>query len=77
VIKYSNLALSDPEKRVLSDFSKVWKVTYNPKPDIPCEISGKYTYKKRFFYQFIGGFGDITKIVHPVGLIEACLLFGG
>jgi len=27
----SNLALSDPEKRMLDDFSEIWKVTYDPK----------------------------------------------
>ncbi|MEX1029703.1 MAG: hypothetical protein WDZ91_06620 [Paenibacillaceae bacterium] len=27
----SNLALSDPEKRILNDFSKLWDVTYDPK----------------------------------------------
>lgn len=27
----SNLALSDPEKRILNDFSKLWEVTYDPK----------------------------------------------
>jgi hypothetical protein len=27
----SNLALSDPEKRILNDFSKLWTVTYDPK----------------------------------------------
>lgn len=27
----ANLALSDPEKRILNDFSKLWEVTYDPK----------------------------------------------
>ena len=27
----SNLAISDPEKRILNDFSAIWKVTYDPK----------------------------------------------
>jgi hypothetical protein len=27
----SNLAISDPEKRILNDFSKLWLVTYDPK----------------------------------------------
>ncbi|WP_088071425.1 hypothetical protein [Gottfriedia luciferensis] len=27
----SNLAISDPEKRMLNDFSEIWKVTYDPK----------------------------------------------
>ncbi|PEC51858.1 hypothetical protein COJ46_16170 [Bacillus sp. AFS077874] len=27
----SNLAISDPEKRMLNDFPKIWQVTYDPK----------------------------------------------
>lgn len=27
----SNLAISDPEKRMIEDFSAIWKVTYDPK----------------------------------------------
>ncbi|PGL70671.1 hypothetical protein [Bacillus sp. AFS055030] len=27
----SNLAISDPEKRMLNDFPEIWKVTYDPK----------------------------------------------
>lgn len=63
----SNLAISDPKKRILNDFSKLWKVTFDPK-----FVTARHTLQNIWKVGLSGPEQKIMVINHMVDRFRKC-----